>query len=511
MGIRDLRRALALWASHSRPSQVLATLGRPQESAAWWLSATVQWAEGRSDAAWSEGLETDLKAIPFWARGRVRRLLKASVGATAGTVQESEAFLLRWADHSARVRHRIALQRHRRGDHPQAWELLRDTLSFATEDPLLLEDILRTALGDLHASDRTEPLSDQAQGLLRHLIQASLALLTQRHGDPRIPWDRTAPALHLLQEGDPLGALCLIRPVPPDLRTQAHWEVEALVLRALGQPELARTSVISGLEAHPTSFRLWIERHHLDLAAGQAEAAREALDMAARCLPPFAAQPGPTWEWRLRRAAFAHFVDRDPDRAWEYLKDLPESAPDDHHPPLRLQVRLALGDHEDTYTKLRPLLECQPNDVDLRLMEADCLAGLGAWDSLSEHLEDLPEAARRRPEFWHLAGIAAAHRQDLGPALEALERAAHMAPEDLRLVLDAGHACMDVADHARAEVHWRQALRIEPRCDEALVHLAETLQLRHDPEGAKRLLRECLIHHPDHPEAQAFLAELEAN
>lgn len=466
---------------------------------------------GQRDEAWLAGLEADLAGVPFWIRGRVRRFLRKPHDSDEEVALQWCRRLMRWAPFSVRLRHRMALLHHRAGNRPQAWEALDRCLPFASEDPLVLEDLMRTALADLADLDRGNVPHPEASSRLRRLIDQALALLTQRHGDPRLAWDRATPALRLLHEGDTLGALALIRPVPPGLRNQTLWEVEALALRSLGQPEAARRSVNEGLEAHPTSFRLWMERHHLDLITGHADAAREALDHASRCLPPFETQPRPTWEWHLRRAAFAHFIERNPQGAWKYLKDLAPEAPDDHHPPLRLQVRLALGDAEEVYADLRPLLAQHPEDLDLLLMEADCLASLEAWDSLADHLDGLPEGSWQRPDFWHLKGLAAAHRQELGLAQEALERAAQMAPRDLRLVLDAGHACMDLANHSRAEIHWRQALRIDPACAEALVNLAGVLHQRHDSEGARRLLRECLLHHPDHEEAQGFLAELEAN
>jgi Tfp pilus assembly protein PilF len=86
-----------------------------------------------------------------------------------------------------------------------------------------------------------------------------------------------------------------------------------------------------------------------------------------------------------------------------------------------------------------------------------------------------------------------------------------MAQGNLRFVLDAGHGCMDLYELERAEQHWRQALKLDPQCEEALVQLAETKRSLHDIEGARRLLRECLLHHPESEEAQTFLAELEAN
>jgi len=152
-----------------------------------------------------------------------------------------------------------------------------------------------------------------------------------------------------------------------------------------------------------------------------------------------------------------------------------------------------------------------PQDVDLLLLQADCLAGMEAWEALLPYLEGLGEACRERSAFWHLRGLARAHLGDPLPARMDLERAARMDPGDPRCLLDAGHACAELADWDRAEEHWRQALHLDPRDEEALLHLAEARRALEDLEGARRYLRECLLHHPDSLEAQSRLAELEAN
>ena len=59
--------------------------------------------------------------------------------------------------------------------------------------------------------------------------------------------------------------------------------------------------------------------------------------------------------------------------------------------------------------------------------------------------------------------------------------------------------------------HWRQALQVDPQAEEALIHLAEARRELEDLDGARRYLRECLLHHPDSQDAQTRLAELEAN
>ena len=102
-------------------------------------------------------------------------------------------------------------------------------------------------------------------------------------------------------------------------------------------------------------------------------------------------------------------------------------------------------------------------------------------------------------------------QDDLLAAREDLERCARMEPDNLDYMLDEGHACADLGEWERAEFYWRQALRLDERSEEAFIELADTRRNLHDPEGARRLLRECLLLHPESGSAQIMLAELEAN
>jgi thioredoxin-like negative regulator of GroEL len=86
-----------------------------------------------------------------------------------------------------------------------------------------------------------------------------------------------------------------------------------------------------------------------------------------------------------------------------------------------------------------------------------------------------------------------------------------MDPGNVRYLLDAGHACADMGEWERSEYHWRLALRQDEQSEEALTQLAEARRTLHDVDGAKRLLRECLLHHPESEPAQLMLSELEAN
>ena len=145
------------------------------------------------------------------------------------------------------------------------------------------------------------------------------------------------------------------------------------------------------------------------------------------------------------------------------------------------------------------------------MLQADCLAGLEAWEALSPFLDGLGEVARTRSAYWHLRGLALANLGNPLPARQDLERAARMDPTSLRYLLDAGHACAELGEWERAEGHWRQALQSDSQSEEALIQLAEARRELQDPEGSRRYLRECLLHHPESEDAQVRLAELEAN
>jgi tetratricopeptide (TPR) repeat protein len=249
-------------------------------------------------------------------------------------------------------------------------------------------------------------------------------------------------------------------------------------------------------------FQAALELRRLDEARGSLESAREALP---------GDVPELRWEWLRREAEFAFWVEEDPGRSLEALAQVPAEHQGAHHPPLRLQLLAATGQHEQALAALRPLLDDAPRDVALRLLEADCLAGLEAWEALRGHLDALPSEAHQRAEFWHLRGLAQANLGNPLPARMDLERAARMAPDRLRFVLDAGHACAELGEWERSEEHWRQGLRLDEGCEEALVQLSDSRLALHDADGARRMLRECLLRHPESLDAQERLADLEAN
>ncbi|HJV89844.1 MAG TPA: hypothetical protein VJ623_06030 [Holophagaceae bacterium] len=500
-----LPRAEALWATRTNPEEVIRALGGTTWSRGEvgyrmaLLRGRAQWALGHRDQAWLEHLEAQLRRLPLWKRFFISAYFRrVPEHPSAAHLRRGERFM-RWAPWMGRLRHLLGILELRRGGEgasTRAWVRFAEALPLSLEDPLVLEDLMLAAL---------------AQGM-PDLGEKALRLLLDHHGDTRLGWDRAGAAFHLLRTGRPSLVLSLLDPLPEEARTlPMHWLGLSAALRILGDREAAWRTVEAGLQRHPGAFRLWMERYLVALERHEEDEAYESLMKAEPLLPEGEVGEELRREWALRRAEFAFWTDDDPEEAWKHLATLPPEAQGDHHPPLRLQLQVALGDYEPAYAEVRKLLEARPGDPSLLLMQADCMAGLEAWEPLLAYLDGLGEACRDYAAFWHLRGLALAHLKDPLKARVDLERAARMDPGRLRLLLDAGHACAELGEWDRAEMHWRQSLTVDTQSEEALIHLAEARTELADPEGARRYLRECLLHHPDSADAQDRLAELEAN
>ena len=456
---------------------------------------------GFRNQAWGDFLVAQFVRMPIWKRILTQPFFRKLAPKPGPWSFRYGRFLLKLAPQLPHLHHRLGvlyLRRGAPGDTERAWEHFRTLLPLAAEDPMLLEDLLLAAL------NRGE----------QEMAHQALTLLMQRHADPRLPWDRTAPSNNLLRLGLAADALALQRSLPPAFRTDPKpWSTEARALRQLGDGAGAWASVEAGLERFPNSFRLWMDRHLLAMDSHHFEEARHCLQQAK---PALASTPGEgsvsdLAEWNLRSAEFVFWIDGDGRAAWNFLRVVPPEHRGQRMPPLELELQVAMGDFTDALARCKALLAETPGDPGLLLLEGECLAGLAAWEPLLDFLEGLGEAPRQHASFWHLRGLALAHRGDSLNSRMDLERAATMEPVHLRLVLDAGHACADLGEWERSENHWRQALRLDQACEEALVHLAESRSALHDDEGARRYLRECLTHHPESTEAHTRLAELESN
>ena len=493
------------WAQGDHPYDVLQTLG-----AAVWnrgelgyrlllLRSTLHLALGFRDQAWLDGLEAQLARLPLWKRMLVSQAFRKVPGTPSARRLAWGARLMVIAPHMGRLRHLQGILLLRVAEPEalhQAWRHFEEALPLSWEDPLILEDLMLAGL-----QHGREDLAEQALGIL-----------LSRHGDPRLAWDRGAAGMHLLRNSRYAEALALVQNLPPERRTQPlHWLAETVSRRQLGDREGAWQVIERAIGRLPGAFRLWMERYQIALELHRNEDALRALERAWDTVPEHEEGDPYRQEWHLRRAEFAFWWEDRPAFAKELLDQVPAGLQGDHHPPLRLQILVAEGEYEAAYAEVLALLKERPGDVDLLLLQADCLAGMAAWEALLPFLDSLAEACREQPAFWHLRGLARANLGDSLPARLDLERAVRMDPHGLRFLLDAGHACAELGDWDRAEGHWRQALQVDPQAEEALIHLAEARLGLEDLDGARRYLRECLLHHPDSAEAQTRLAELEAN
>ncbi|HET8715193.1 MAG TPA: hypothetical protein VFM16_05175 [Holophagaceae bacterium] len=493
-----LRRAEAAWAIGAPAPEVLATLGTAGGGETGrqvhLLRARALGSLGYRDAAWAAYREADLARLGWPLRLAARPFFRSLPERPSALRLSTLRLLLRLAPRSARLQHLAGLLDLRRGATEAAWVRFEAALPLAAEDALLLDDLMRAGFS----------LEREAVG------ERALYLLQGRHGDPRVLWDRPAALHHLLSRGRMLDALAVARQVPAELRAHPlHWLGESVPLRALGNLEAAWSVLDAGLKRLPQAFPLWMERSKLALDLQRDDEALVALERAEQCLP--SGSEGPRQEWKLRRAEAAWWIEGDAEAAWSLLEGLPEHLQGDQQPPLRLQLLCALGRHEEALQEVEARLQVQPKDPDLLLLQADCFAGLERWPELLPFLDALPLRCRERAAYWHLRGLALAHTQDPLAARMELERAARMDPTRIRHLLDAGHACAELGEWARAEAHWRQALELDPANEEALIQLSDARRELHDTEGSRRYLRECLMHYPDSADAQDRLAELEAN
>lgn len=495
-----LRRAEVLWDAQGPAAEVEALLGGALLARGevgyriQLLRGRALFAQGRREEAWAAFLGAGLARLPLpwrWALAPLFRRREEG----AQPLARARRWLARVPD-LARLHHLVAAILLRESDpetRPEAFRQLGLAVQLGAEDPLLLEDAMVCAL-----AEGEDDLAGKALGRL-----------LERHPDPRLPWNRAAGAAILLRQGRAAEAAALTAAVPPGERNGPEiWALEAAARRRLGDLDGADAAVDAGLERHPGDFRLWMESHALAMADRAHGDAFADLEEARKCLE--GADPAQLWEWEFQRAAFAWWVDGDAQTALAHLDRVPAERQGSELPPLRLHLRAALGEHAAVLEEVRQLEGQHPDNPDLAFLHAECLAGMGAWAALEAHLQARDPETRQHPEFLHLRGRLLAGTGRLAEARDALEAAAAMDSGNLRYVLEAGRACADLDEWDRSEAHWKQALRIDDACEEALLELAESRLALHDRGAAVRYLRECLLSHPDSEDAQLRLAELES-
>ncbi len=123
---------------------------------------------------------------------------------------------------------------------------------------------------------------------------------------------------------------------------------------------------------------------------------------------------------------------------------------------------LLLRRYGDAESALRQALALQPDDPDATLNLADCLALLGRTDEarrLYAHLADLA-SHRATAGDWHILSIEAqalAHLGETEKALEAIQQALRLSPDNGQLAYEAAVVYVLVGDRGSALFHARRA------------------------------------------------------
>jgi tetratricopeptide (TPR) repeat protein len=509
-----LKEAEHLWASGAPIAEVLA-VGDPLVAAtgetgyrAMMLMSWTHFAAGRRDLAAVSAMRAHLARKPLWLGVPLRVCLR--LGARGWGWPEK--MLLRFAPEAPKarwLRAENASAGKSDGADQLGWKLLQDHIPFAADDPLFLEMCMKRALERLGSNmgGQTAPLSGPEA---RALLERSMTLLVRRHNDPRLPWDRTGLAAYLLRERRFETVLALCGGLPPAYRPPELWLLEARTWGQLGDVGSARTAIDAAVKVQPASYPLWMEAYRIAMARKDGATAKRSLDSASRCM---GAGGGGVdrWEYELAKSEYFYWVEGRADTAWTHLSRVPDAFVESQRPKFTALMLLSKGDFEEAYGKISELLKARPNDTDLRLMQSEAMAGMDAWEALLPHLDSMGDDVRERAAYWHLRGLANQRLSNHGQGREDLERAAWMESSNLRFVLAAGRACVDLDEHERGEQHWRRALKLDPHNSEALLRLAEYMELRGDAAAAKSLLRECLMHHSDAQAAQEMLLRLDTN
>jgi len=113
--------------------------------------------------------------------------------------------------------------------------------------------------------------------------------------------------------------------------------------------------------------------------------------------------------------------------------------------------------------------------------------------------------AQSRPRF--LLGLAEERSGDVPSAVESYESALRLDPRDVETVIHLGNLYVGLKRYPEAETKFRAALEAQPKSPEALLGLAQTLDVQKKPEAAAAY-REYLAVEPDATGAEARIVHL---
>src|SRR5690242_20067998 len=141
-----LKNAEAAWAAGKPASEVLSLLpntgGGELGRQIHLLRGRASAALGYRDGAWAAFREADPARMAWPLRALIRPFFRSLPEAPSAFRMRAASFLSRLTPRSARLHHLIGLLHLRRDESARAWERFETALPLASEDPLLLDDLM---------------------------------------------------------------------------------------------------------------------------------------------------------------------------------------------------------------------------------------------------------------------------------------------------------------------------------------------------------------------------------
>jgi tetratricopeptide (TPR) repeat protein len=212
---------------------------------------------------------------------------------------------------------------------------------------------------------------------------------------------------------------------------------------------------------------------------------------------------------RVREASVLSKMQR-PDEARKLLREVTVNSPDE-----RLQVLLAEAqvlresrNYEEAYKLLTEALQKTPDNAALLYDTAMTAEKLDRVDAMEGYLRRVIEL---RPDYAHAynaLGYTFADRNvRLAEALQLIEKAHQLAPEDAFILDSLGWVHYRLGDLPKARKYLEQAFEARPD-PEVMIHLAEVLWVSGDQARARSLLREAGTKEPGNELLKSTIARL---
>ena len=191
----------------------------------------------------------------------------------------------------------------------------------------------------------------------------------------------------------------------------------------------------------------------------------------------------------------------------EALANLVEASPRDALARRNLAAALArAGRHDRALEAYRALLELVPDDPDAAADLGLMARRLGVEDRYLDLVRRAAEANRGHARLWQVLGLMHRALDDLGPAVEALGRAAQLAPGNALIVH--GHARAAMESGAPAAALFERAMSVAPGNEEILLGYAAALVGEGRWQEAVAFLDAMLARQPGWLPGQATLARM---